>query len=208
VQPFELMKLRLLNGSHSTLAYLGYLAGHETVADVMGEPGIAAVVKALMDREVTPTLPRLPGFDLDAYKASLLARFRNPALRHRTWQIAMDGSQKLPQRLLGTARDRLREGAAIDGIALGVAAWMRYVTGSDEAGRPIDVRDPLIADLRTRTAAAAGDPDRLGDELMSLTAVFGHDLPREPRFTEPVRAALSQLFREGAAATASRAGHL
>jgi fructuronate reductase len=201
VEPFELMKLRLLNGSHSTLAYLGYLAGHETVAEAMGEDGIARLVRRLMDEEVTPTLPELPGFDLGTYKASLLERFRNPALRHRTWQIAMDGSQKLPQRLLGTARDRLRQGAPITCLALGVAAWMRYVTGIDEAGRPIDVRDPLAPDLRARADRAGRDPDRLADALLGVAPVFGTDLPGDPRFTEPLRTALRSLFERGAAAT-------
>ena len=204
VEPFELMKLRLLNGSHSTLAYLGYLAGHETVAEAMGEPGIAAVVKGLMDREVTPTLPRLPGFDLDAYKASLLARFRNPALRHRTWQIAMDGSQKLPQRLLGTARDRLRHGGSIDLIALGVAAWMRYVSGNDERGRPIDVRDPLVEELKARADRADRDPARLADSLFGVRQVFGDDLPNDLRFAGPVRSALAHLMTDGAARAAMR----
>ncbi|MDK9695724.1 MAG: mannitol dehydrogenase family protein, partial [Siculibacillus sp.] len=140
VAPYELMKLRMLNGSHSTLAYLGYLMGHETVAAAMGEPALARLVADLMAKESAPTLPAL-AVDLSAYRADLLARFRNPALKHRTWQIAMDGSQKLPQRLLGTIRDRLRIGAPIDRLALGVAAWMRYVTGIDEKGDAIDVRD-------------------------------------------------------------------
>ena len=120
VAPYELAKLRLLNGSHSTLAYLGYLAGHETVADAMAAPGFASLVRGLMLEEAAPTLPRVPGLDLIDYSASLLDRFRNPALRHRTWQIAMDGSQKLPQRLLGTARDCLAAGRPFPRVALGI----------------------------------------------------------------------------------------
>jgi len=96
VAPYELMKLRLLNGSHSTIAYLGYLAGYETVSDVMADPAFVRLVQGLMDEEVTPTLALPPGADLAGYKRSLLERFANPALKHRTWQIAMDGSQKLP----------------------------------------------------------------------------------------------------------------
>ena len=96
-----------------------------------------------MDEEVTPTLRVPPGADLAAYERALLERFANPALKHRTWQIAMDGSQKLPQRLLGTVRDRLARGRRSPRLALGVAAWMRYAAGTDEKGRPIDVRDPL-----------------------------------------------------------------
>ena len=207
VAPFELAKLRLLNGSHSTLAYLGYLAGHETVAETMAAPGFAALVRDLMLDEAAPTLPVVPGLDLDRYAASLLARFRNPALRHRTWQIAMDGSQKLPQRLLGTIRDRLAAGAGFDRLALGVAAWMRYATGRDEAGRSIDLRDPLADDLRRRTAGI-DDAGALMDALLRLESIFGTDLPIEPRFRAAVEAALTELLATGASATVARSGSL
>ena len=151
VAPYELMKLRLLNGSHSTLAYLGYLAGYETIAEAMADPAFARLVRGLMDEEVTPTLTVPPGADLAGYKASLLDRFANPALKHRTWQIAMDGSQKLPQRLLGTVRDRLAAGAPIERLALAVAAWMRYV---DRGGRRRQ------AHRRARPARRAPRPHR------------------------------------------------
>ena len=141
VRPHELMKLRMLNGSHSTLAYLGYLAGYEYVNTAIADQDLRTLIYDLMTEEVMNTLPRELG-DLGDYRDALLVRFANPALRHRTWQIAMDGSQKLPQRLLGTARDRLARGLSITRIALGVAGWMRYVTGQDEHGREIDVRDP------------------------------------------------------------------
>ncbi len=203
VAPFELAKLRLLNGSHSTLAYLGYLAGHETVADTMAAPGFAALVRDLMREEAAPTLPVVPGLDLDRYAASLVARFRNTALRHRTWQIAMDGSQKLPQRLLGTIRDRLAVGADFERLALGVAAWMRYATGRDEAGRSIDLRDPLADDLRRRTAGI-DDAGALMDALLRLESVFATDLPAEPRFRAAVETALTKLLQNGAAATVAR----
>ena len=205
VAPYELAKLRMLNGSHSTLAYLGYLAGHETVADTMAAPGFAALVRGLMLEEAAPTLPPVPGLDVAAYADSLVERFRNPALRHRTWQIAMDGTQKLPQRLLGTVRDRLAAGASIDRLALGVAAWMRYATGRDERGGTIDLRDPLADELRRRTAGLA-DAAAVADSLSKLNAVFGRDLPGDQRFTGAVTAALSGLMREGAAATVARFG--
>lgn len=197
IRPFELMKLRLLNGAHSAMAYLGYLAGHETIASCMRDDALALFVAHLMDREVTPTLMVPPGADLDSYKRALLRRFRNPGLRHRTWQIAMDGSQKLPQRLLGSIRDRLKAGEPFDALALGVAAWMRYVTGTDESGRPIDVRDPLCGVLRARADAAGPDAARLAAALLSITEVFGHDLPAHPQFAAAVTRALDSLFRIG-----------
>ncbi len=205
VRPYEDMKLRLLNGSHSTLAYLGYLSGKETISDVMAAPAFAALVAALQDSEVTATVPPAPGADLAAYKQALRERFANPALKHRTWQIAMDGSQKLPQRLLAPIRDRLTAGEPLPLLALGVAGWMRYVSGQDEAGQPIDVRDPLAARFAAVAAEAGGDAGRLADGLLAIREVFGTDLPADPRFTGPVRAALTSLYRQGAAATVEAA---
>ncbi len=201
VAPYETMKLRLLNGAHSSLAYLGYLAGRETVADAMALDTLARHVRRLMDDEATPTLRLPPGADVEGYKDRLIARFRNPALRHRTWQIAMDGSQKLPQRLLGTIRDRLAIGAPIPRLALGVAAWMRYVTGVDEAGQPIDVRDPLAADIARRVAQAGRVAERLAPALMEMESIFGRDLPQDPRFTQPVTQALASLLGRGVVRT-------
>ena len=197
VEPYEHMKLRLLNGSHSTLAYLGYLSGYETVAETMSDPAFVRLIEGLMDEEVTPTLHMPAGADLSSYKRALIERFKNPALRHRTWQIAMDGSQKLPQRLLGTIRDRLRDNAPIKRLSLGVAAWMRYVTGTDEKGHAIDVRDPLAAVLRERADRAGGDPGRLAGEMLALREVFGEDLHQDERFTGQVTEALRQLYAKG-----------
>ncbi|OQM73559.1 mannitol dehydrogenase family protein [Manganibacter manganicus] len=203
VDPYELMKLRLLNGSHSTLAYLGYLAGHETVSDTMSAPGFAVLISGLMDEEVTSTLPQLPGIDLSAYKTDLMARFSNPALRHRTWQIAMDGSQKIPQRLLNTIRDRIKAGAPFARLALGVAAWIRYASGVDEKGAVIDVRDPFAAAMR-RQAESVTSPTELASAFFNMEQVFGTDLPREQEFRSAVEAALAQLMRDGAAATVTQ----
>lgn len=199
VSAFETMKLRLLNGSHSTLAYLGYLAGAETVADAMALPGMEDLVEALMRDEVSPTLPPLAGFDLPAYRRALVERFNNPALRHRTWQIAMDGSQKLPQRLLGTIRDRIQAGAPYDRLALGVAAWMRYARGIDEAGKAIDVRDPLSARI-AELAQGSDDPEEIAKALLGMKEIFGDDLGADPDFRAQIVRALSRLFSEGSAA--------
>ena len=135
VAPFEAMKLRLLNGSHSALAYLGFLAGREFIYQVAADPVFVAYMRRMMEREVAPTLKVPQGVDLRSYQDTLVQRFMNPALPHRTQQIAMDGSQKLPQRLLGTVRDNLAAGRSIDLLALAVAGWMRYVGGVDERGQ-------------------------------------------------------------------------
>jgi fructuronate reductase len=201
VAPFEFMKLRMLNGAHSSLAYLGYLAGHETVAQASGDPVLARFLHGLW-AEIIPTVPAPQGVDLKAYAGDLLSRFQNPAIKHRTWQIAMDGSQKLPQRLLGTIRDRLKAGASIDHLALGVAAWMAYVAGTDEAGAPIDVRDPLAAEFARISAAAGRDAGALSQGLIGIEAIFGTDLPHQAAFTQAVARHLESLFAKGAKATA------
>ncbi len=202
VAPFEFMKLRMLNGAHSSLAYLGYLAGHETVAEASGDPVFARFLQGLW-AEIMPTVPAPQGVELQAYARDLLTRFQNPAIRHRTWQIAMDGSQKLPQRLLGTIHERLKAGAPIDHLALGVAAWMAYVTGTDEKGAAIDVRDPLAAEFAAKTRAAGRNGGALSEALLGIGAIFGDDLPRQPAFTKLVARHLDALFAMGARATAA-----
>ena len=200
VAPYELMKLRLLNGAHSSLAYLGYLAGYETVAQAMADPVFARFARDVMD-EATPTVPPPPSSDLTAYKAALVERFANPALKHRTWQICMDGSQKLPQRLLGSIRDCLKLAAPFDRLALGVAAWMRYVTGIDEKGAPIDVRDPLAARLKGIADAAGPSAEKLAPALLAVEEIFGHDLPASERFRASVERSLASLYSLGAQRT-------
>jgi fructuronate reductase len=202
VAPFEFMKLRMLNGAHSSLAYLGYLAGHETVSDASNDPVFARYLAGLW-AEIIPAVPAPQGVVLPDYAKALLARFQNPAIRHRTWQIAMDGSQKLPQRLLGTIRERLKTGAPIDHLALGVAAWMRYVAGVDETGAAIDVRDPLAAEFARRAASAGRDAAALSRSLLAIVSIFGTDLPRDQRFAPIVETHLASLFAKGAKATAA-----
>lgn len=205
VRPYELMKLRMLNGSHSTIAYLGYLGGRTYVSQAIADPGIQAVVRGLMTDEAASTLPQDAG-KLAAYRDALLERFRNPALKHQTWQIAMDGSQKLPQRLLGTIRDRLAMGRPVTRAALGVAAWMRYVGGRDEHGRDINVVDPLAPRLRQIVAAAQESPSQIVEGLLRVAEVFGEDLPRNSAFRAILVDHLTSLMRHGAVETARRVG--
>jgi fructuronate reductase len=198
VAPYEEMKLRLLNGSHSALAYLGYLAGFAHIFEVMAEPDFVAFVRRMM-AEVAPTLH--VATDLDAYQATLIARYANPALAHRTSQIAMDGSQKLPQRLLAPIRDRLRTGAPFDSLCLAVAGWIRYAAGRDERDRPIEVADPLAARFAAIAAQAGGDPAALTQGFLGLSEVFGADLPRDARFVALLTGQLRSLISRGARAT-------
>ena len=174
VSAYEHMKLRMLNGTHSALAYTGYLAGHETISETVTDPVFATYAHALWS-EIIPAVAAPQGVQLDHYADALFARYANPAIRHRTWQIAMDGSQKLPQRLLGTLRANLDGGRDSPALCFAVAAWMRYVSGTDEQGQPIDVRDPLADRLR---AAAQGceDPAQTVAALLAFDDIFPQDL--------------------------------
>jgi fructuronate reductase len=205
VAPFEAMKLRLLNGSHSALAYLGFLAGYECIYQVAAEPAFVAYMRRMMEHEVAPTLGVAKDADLQAYQVALVRRFANPALPHRTQQIAMDGSQKLPQRLLGTVRDNLAAGRPIDLMALAIAGWMRYVGGVDEQGREIVVADPLAVEFRRIAAAHRGDAAAMARGLLSIRAVFGDDLPADLRFVAKVSAWLDALIANGARRTVASA---
>ncbi|EFC1526454.1 fructuronate reductase [Escherichia ruysiae] len=196
VVPFEMMKLRMLNGSHSFLAYLGYLGGYETIADTMTNPDYRKAAFALMMQEQAPTLSMPEGTDLNAYATLLIERFSNPSLRHRTWQIAMDGSQKLPQRLLDPVRLHLKNGGSWRHLALGVAGWMRYTQGVDEQGNAIDVVDPMLAEFQKINAQYQG-AERV-KALLSLSGIFADDLPQNADFVGAVTAAYQQLCERGA----------
>ncbi|HCM9479160.1 MULTISPECIES: mannitol dehydrogenase family protein [Enterobacter cloacae complex] len=195
VLPWEQMKLRMLNGSHSFLAYLGYLAGYAHINECMEDAAFREAARRLMLNEQAPTL-RIKDVDLTAYADSLIERFANPALQHRTWQIAMDGSQKLPQRMLDGIRVHLERNTPWPLLALGVAGWIRYVSGTDERGNAIDVRDPLSDKIRT-IVNASSDIDRV-PALLGLSEVFGHDLAHNRIFVEAVSQAYQRITRHGA----------
>lgn len=201
VAPFEDAKLRLLNGSHSTIAYLGQLAGHTFVHEAVSDAAFARLIRWMMAEEIAPTLKATPGLDLATYQSDLMARFANPALNHRTRQIAMDGSQKLPQRLLGTVREQLAAGGSIAALSLAVAAWMRYCLGVGEDGSVYTVDDPLSSAFAAIADEAQMNPAAVVDGFLALHAVFGTDLPANATFRTSVMAALEELICQGAAAT-------
>ena len=196
VERHELMKLRCLNGTHSALAYLGYLAGYETISDAVADPAFTRLCERLWQDEILPTVPQPEGEDLPAYCAALMSRYYNPAIQHRTWQIAMDGSQKLPQRILGTLRDIVAAGRMPKGLCLVIAGWMRYVAGTNEAGQAIDVRDPMADQLKV--AARSADPVTA---LLSIEAIFGSDLASNADVVAAIQSAYQQLLSDGVAKT-------
>ncbi len=172
VRGYELAKLRLLNGAHSSLAYLGLERGHATVAEAMRDPALASFVERLMREDIAPSLTPPAGLDVDGYVTTILGRFANPAIAHQLIQIAADGSQKLPYRLLDAVRAARAAGRPIDRLAVPIAAWLRFV----ERGEV--VADPLAARLVGRPAL----------EVLGLREVFG-DLVDDAPFVAAVLAA-------------------
>ncbi|SDL28481.1 fructuronate reductase [Franzmannia pantelleriensis] len=200
VAPFETMKLRLLNGSHSLLAYLGALDGIATVSEAVACDDLRALLNHYMHREAAPTLSLPAGTDLSGYAASLLARFDNDSLQHRLQQIAMDGSQKLPQRWLQGAVLRRQAGAALPATALGLAAWIRYVAGHDLYGNRVEVNDPLAARCADCHARHGDDPAALVDAFLAMDDVVPPALAADADFSAAVLSAYRRLNDEGLAA--------
>lgn len=203
VAPWEEAKLRLLNGAHSAIAYLGGLAGIDFVQDFVARAEGRAYIERLWDESAT-TLSPPAGLDIAAYRAALMARFANPALAHRTRQIAADGSQKLPQRLIAPAAARISAGLPIEALALAIAAWMRWQTGHTDSGETFMVDDPLAATMAARLSGRTSSADQV-DALLGIDAIFPAPLAADPRFRDPVIAHYHRLAEQGATAvTADR----
>lgn len=185
VAAFERAKLRILNGAHSTLAYLGLLRGHETVLDAMLDPLLARHVEQMIADEVLPGLAQ----PLGHYAAATLARFRNRELRHELAQIAWDGSQKLPYRILETVAENLAAGRPVRRLAATLAAWLQFLRHAAASGR--DLVDPLAPRLLALGAACSGDPEADAARLLALREVIAAPLAESP----PLRRALVDALR-------------
>jgi len=199
VAPWEEAKLRLLNGAHSGIAYLGGLAGIEHVHEVLALPAARAFVEALWD-EAQTTLSPPPELDIALYRRELMARFDNPTLRHRTRQIAMDGSQKLPQRLLAPIAARLATGKGIKALSLAVAAWLRWQAGQDDLGNAHDVDDPLAGMIAARLKGAGTTEERVA-AILRVDAVVPPALAENGAFRMALTRWLAMLETQGALAT-------
>lgn len=197
VEPYEKMKVRLLNGSHSALSYLSYLAGHRRVDLAMADPLIRKFVRRYMDEGVTPAVPPVPGIDLKAYKDKLIERFSNPAIGDQVQRLAEDGSQKIPNAILPCIRHQLQSDGPVDMLALALAGWFRYLTGVDEKTQKIDINDPLSEKLMARVKL---DP-RDCSHVLSLDEIFGTDLRQSARLVMEINKALEMLHVEGSVKT-------
>jgi len=196
VEPYELMKLRLLNAGHQALCYVGYLAGYRLVDEVAGDPLFASFLLAYMRREGMPTLPPVPGIDLDAYCEELVTRFGNAAVRDTVARLCAESSDRIPTWLLPVVRYNLAHGGPIELSAAVVASWARYDEGVDEQGEPIEIVDRLRDDLVARARRQRTEPLA----FLGARELFG-DLAEDERFTSAYSAALDCLHAQGARAT-------
>jgi mannitol 2-dehydrogenase len=196
VEPYELMKLRLLNGSHQAMAYFGYLAGYRLVHEAAQDPLFQAFLLGYMDFEATPTLAPVPGVDLEGYKHTLIERFSNPQVRDTIARLCAESSDRIPKWLLPVVREQLVTGGEIRRSAAVVASWARYAEGFDEAGQPIEVVDRLRDTLMRLARRQYEDPDA----FIANREVFG-DLVDQKPFVSAYRSALTSLHERGARAT-------
>lgn len=193
VAPYEFMKLRLLNASHLAVAGLGRLAGEVTIDGAMSEPMMTRYMAALMDRETGPTLLPVPGIDLTLYKATLIERFANTAIKDTVERVNTDAPLNV---LVDPIRDRLRADASVELLALALAAWLRRVRGEDEQGGLIDIRHPLAGLLREKALEGGEDPV----PLLGIGQLFG-EIGTDPRLVQPVGRWLASLYRQGSRKT-------
>jgi len=195
VQPYETMKLRLLNASHQALAYLGYLAGHRYVHEAAADPALRRLIQRMMDEEVTPLLPPVPGVDLDAYKRSLVERFQNPKIRDTLARLAFAGSDRMPKFLLPSLAEALAQGRPRRLLTLATAGWLRYLRGVDEQGNEIILQDDRADELRRLASEGMSDPR----PLLNVRRVFG-SLGDNQAWVAELSEALGQLDARGAKA--------
>jgi mannitol 2-dehydrogenase len=197
VLPYEKVKMRLLNASHQALCYLGMLLGYEYVHQAIQDEQIRALIRTLMDDEVTPLLPAVPGIDLAEYKATLLRRFANAAIGDRLSRIGTDASVRIREFVLPSILEQLARGGSIRMLSLAVAGWFRYLAGTDERGGTLEISDPLAS--RLTACARSGGAD--AGALLGIREVFGDVLPASAPFRALVSEALRGLYQHGTRAT-------
>lgn len=206
VHPYELLKMRVLNGIQSNVCQLGVLSGIEFMADLMARETFRAFARRTIAEEVLPGLPPIAGIDVEAYLEQSIERLRNPDLRHATAQISMDGSQKIRQRLLEPLRWCLAEGRPADGLLLGVAGWMTYAGGRQWNGEAIEVRDPFAAQTMAIGERRRGDAKGFVRDMLSISGIFGTDLAAREDVVEGLARRVAELWRRPAEAVV--AAHL
>jgi mannitol 2-dehydrogenase len=196
VAPYELMKIRILNGGHAAIAYPAGLLGVHFVHEAMEDAQISAFLEALTKREILPVVPPPPEVDLEAYRALIARRFSNPKIGDTIARLCFDGSNRQPKFILPTARERLKTGASVKGLALVSALWCRYCSGETESGAMIAPNDPSWERLQAAAKSARGSPSA----FLAMRDIFG-DLAENPAYVGAFSGALSALWKQGVRAT-------
>jgi mannitol 2-dehydrogenase len=195
VEPYEIMKLRLLNASHQAMCYIGMLLGYEFTNEAMSDRNILRLVTTMMEVEVTPLIPEVPGVDLAQYKRSLIERFSSPAIKDQLSRIGTEGSARIPKFVLPSIQEQLARDGPISLLTFTVAAWFRSLRGKDDRGLAVPVNDPYADRLR-RLAAEGGEDPRA---LLSMRSLFGA-LSENSVFVERLAVTLASIYRLGARA--------
>jgi mannitol 2-dehydrogenase len=195
VAPYELMKLRILNGGHAAIAYPSALLGIHFVHEAMANPLITGFLDALEHREIMPTVPLIEGVDFEAYYRKVVERFSNQAVGDTIPRLCLDGSNRQPKFILPTIRDRLAAGLPIDGLALEVALWCRFCAGTDANGAAVEIPDEKADQLNDHALRAREDPP----DFLSQGEIFG-DLAENETFVRTFSAHLDRLWKDGVAA--------
>lgn len=197
VLPYEKMKIRLLNASHQAICYVGMLQGYEFAHEAMADQRITKLMRTMMDVEVTPVLSEVPGIDLSQYKATLIERFANPAIRDQLGRLGTEGSARIPKFVVPSIIDELKRDGPIKLLSLTVASWFRYLSGKDDAGKSMPMNDPMLDQLREAAIAGGKDPRR----LLAMRQLFSEEVANNPRFGKEVEEALASFYEKGTAAT-------
>ncbi|MGI8847678.1 MAG: mannitol dehydrogenase family protein [Candidatus Dormibacteria bacterium] len=200
VEPYEQLKVRLLNGSHSALSYAAYLMGFRHVDLAMANAGVRGFVRCYMVDDITPTIPPVGGIDIADYRTTLVERFGNPAIRDQVQRLAMDGSQKIRNAIVPPLEHQLASGGSIRWIAFALAAWYRYLQGMDENGEEIEIIDPMRDVLMARARSAPDEPSH----LLSVREIFGAHVSANQRIAEAVRECLDDIRTLGTGAALSK----
>nr|WHS04485.1 mannitol dehydrogenase [Phaeosphaeriaceae sp. CF-150626] len=197
VEEYELIKLRLLNASHSAMGYAGYLAGFTYIHEVIGNPVYRKYIYNMMQEEVKPLLPQIPGVSIDEYCNTLLNRFSNPTLKDELPRICLGGSGKIPQFIMPSIAEQIQAGGPLRRLTLCAAAWFRYLKGMNDQGQAFKLDDPMAEELQAKAQEG-------GLAVLGVKSLFGDDLRSDERFIAELTAALESLDREGAMATIAK----
>lgn len=200
VLPYEKMKLRLLNASHQAMCYIGMLLGYQFAHEAMADPQISKLIETMMEVEVTPLLPSVPGVDLGEYKKTLIERFANPAIRDQLSRIGTEGSARIPKFVLPSIIEQVERGGPIKMLSFTVASWFRYLTGKDDQGKELPIIDPMVKKLSEQARLGGEDPRH----LLSMREVFSESLANSPGFVDQVGEILTSFYQKGARATLTK----